>query len=107
MTRVDVKSDRQIMRQFRREFAKAIRAEGARVRKAVRLVAPKGKTGKLRKNVKMRLKWDAQGPYVRIFTSARRITKNEDGTVTMFRYGLAVQQDRDYLNKGLDRVPRR
>lgn len=105
--RVDVRSPEQIVRQYKREIAKELRAQGRRVVREIQRIVPKGRTGNLRKKVRLRVKYDANGPYVRITTSARRRTKNEDGKVSTFRYGLAIQQREHYLQKGLDRTPRR
>lgn len=104
---VNVRSPRQIVQQYKREIAKELRTEGRRVVKEIKRGLPKGRTGNLRKKVRFRVKWDADGPYVRITTSARRRTKSEDGKVTTFRYGLAIQQREHYLQRGLQRTPRR
>lgn len=106
--RITTRSPEQIVRQYRKELAKAIRAEGRRVVKNIQRDLPKGRTGNLRKKVKLRVKFDTGGPYVRITTSARRRTRNEaTGKVTTFRYGLAIQQKKHYLQRGLQRTPRR
>jgi hypothetical protein len=96
-----IASDSAIRRKFKLELTREIRSLGKPVLKSVRLAAPK-RTGKLRRGIKMKIKFDADGPFVRITTGARR-----KGTRTGFRYGLAIQQDRHYLQKGLNRVPRR
>ena len=106
--RVEPRSPELIVKQYRKELAKAIRAEGRRVVRTIQRDLPKGRTGNLRKKVRLRVKFDQDGPYVRITTSARRRTKNEEtGKVTTFRYGLAIQQTDHYLQKGLRRTPRR
>jgi hypothetical protein len=105
--KVEPRPPQQIIRQYKRELAKELRAQGRRVMKEIKQVAPK-RSGNLRRKVKQRVKWDANGPYVRITTSARRVTKNEKtGKVTTFRYGLAIQQREHYLQRGLNRTPRR
>lgn len=106
--RVSAKDPRQIVRQYRKELTKAIRQEGNRVLKSVRAAAPKGRTGTLRRKVRLRVKFDAGGPFVRITTSARRRTRSErTGRTTTYRYGLATQQSEHYLQRGLQRTPRR
>lgn len=104
---VEARSPQQIVRQYKREIAKELRAEGRRVVKEIQRGLPKGRTGNLRRKVRLRVLWDGAEPYVRITTSARRVSKNEDGKVSIFRYGLARQQRDHYLQKGLDRTPRR
>ena len=105
---VKVRSPEQIVRQYKRQIAKQLRAEARRVVKTIQRDLPKGRTGNLRRKIKLRVKWDRSEPYVRITTSARRVTKNEDtGKVTRFRYGLAIQQKDHYLQRGLNRTPRR
>jgi hypothetical protein len=104
---VKVRSPQQIIRQYKREIAKELRVQGRRVVKEIKRSVRKGRTGNLRRKIKQRVKWDREEPYVRITTSARRVTKNEDGKVTTFRYGLAIQQKEHYLQRGLDRTPRR
>jgi hypothetical protein len=105
---VKTRTPEQIVKQYRKELTKALRAEGRRVVKEIQRGLPKGRTGNLRKKVKIRVKFDSDGPYVRITTSARRRTKDEDtGKVTTFRYGLAIQQKQHYLQRGLQRTPRR
>lgn len=106
--RIKLRDPQQIIRQYRKEIARELRAEGRRVVRAIQRDLPKGRTGNLRKKVRLRVKFDQDGPYVRITTSARRRTKNEEtGKVTTFRYGLAIQQRDHYLQKGLRRTPRR
>lgn len=106
--RVKARTPEQIVRQYKKELTKVLRAEGRRVVKEIQRELPKGRTGNLRKKVKLRVKFDANGPYVRITTSARRRTKSErTGEVTTFRYGLAIQQKQHYLQRGLQRTPRR
>jgi hypothetical protein len=104
---VKVRSPQQIVRQYKRQIAKQLRAEARRVVKTIQRDLPKGRTGNLRRKIKLRVKWDRGEPYVRITTSARRVTKNEDGKTTVFRYGLAIQQKDHYLQRGLNRTPRR
>jgi hypothetical protein len=105
--KVQARSPQQIVQQYKRQIAKQLRAEARRVVKTIQQDLPKGRTGNLRRKIKLRVKWDRGEPYVRITTSARRVTKNEDGTVTQFRYGLAIQQKDHYLQRGLNRTPRR
>lgn len=97
-----------ILRAYRREVLRAMRKEGARVRANVRKEAPV-KTGALRKKIGLKTGWDSRGPYARIYTSARRITRDVDTKrfTSMFRYGLARQQKDHYLQRGLARTPRR
>lgn len=105
---VHARTPQQIVRQYKREIAKELRAEGRRVVKEIKRGLPKGRTGNLRKKVRLRVKWDGAEPYVRITTSARRVTKSErTGKTTSFRYGLAIQQQEHYLQRGLQRTPRR
>jgi hypothetical protein len=120
MEDVDVKSDRQIVRMYRTELLREIRKETRRVAKFVRGAAPR-KSGNLRRKIKAKAGWDADGPYGRITTTARRTSTSRgagdigqirsdgrrSGRRTTFRYGLALQQQRHYLQKGLDRTPRR
>lgn len=103
---VDVKDLRAYMRSIQKEGRTALRREANRVRKFVRQTAPK-RSGNLRRKVKVRSGVDQQGPWARVLTTARRTTTSEDGKRTMFRYGLAIQQKQQYLEKGLRRTPRR
>jgi len=105
---VKARTPQQIVRQYRTELTREFRKLANRVLKEVRASAPKGKTGTLRRKIRSRIKWDADGPYARITTSARRVTKSErTGKTTSFRYGLAIQQKAHYLQRGLNRTPRR
>ena len=107
MGEVQTKSSKQIIAQYKKELSRAMRDMGRPVLRAVRQAAPK-RTGSLRRKIKMRVKYDADGPFVRITTSARRTTRStRTGETTTFRYGLAEQQTHHYLQKGLDRTPRR
>ena len=108
MADVEVRTDRQIIAQYKRELSAAMRDLARPVLKAVRSAAPKGRTGTLRRKIKAKVKYDADGPYVRITTSARRTsTSVRTRTTTTYRYGLAEQGNLHYLQKGLDRTPRR
>ena len=101
MARVEVQDAKQIIKQFRKEILKPLRQEANRVRKAIRQVNRKHRrTGGLDRQIKVKTGWDAAGPYARITTSARNPT-------TRFRYGLAIQKREHYLQRGLDRTPRR
>lgn len=102
VARVNVKSDRQILDIFRKEILKEMRTLGRGVQRNVKAEAPRGRTGALRRKIKMRTGWDGKGPFVRITTTARRTS---DGTT--YRYGLAIQQRERYLQKGLQKTPRR
>jgi hypothetical protein len=105
---VKARTPQQIVKQYRTELTREIRKEANRVLKEVRAAARKGKTGNLRRKIKSRVRWDADGPYARITTSARRVTKSErTRRTTTFRYGLALQQRDHYLQRGLNRTPRR
>jgi hypothetical protein len=99
MARVDVKETRTILRTFRREILRELRKDGNRLRRNVRAAAPKD-SGNLRRKIKLRVGWDAQGPFARVTTTARNPR-------TRFRYGLALQQQRHYLQRGLQSTPRR
>lgn len=106
--RVVVKDSIAVLRVYRRQVLRLMRQEGARVRANVRQEAPR-RTGNLRKKIGLKTGWDSRGPYARIYTSARRITRRSgNGEFTsMFRYGLAIQQKEQYLERGLARTPRR
>jgi hypothetical protein len=97
-----------LLRAYKREVLRSMRIEGGRVRTSVRREVPK-RTGNLRKKIKLKTGWDSRGPYARIFTSARRITRDAEtkAVTSMFRYGLARQQKDHYLQRGLARTPRR
>lgn len=99
VARIDVKDARTILRGIRRELLRELRKDGNRVRKAVRAETRRD-TGNLRRKIKMRTGWDADGPFVRITTTARNPR-------TGYRYGLAQQQREQYLQRGLQRTPRR
>ncbi|MDR7278933.1 hypothetical protein [Catenuloplanes atrovinosus] len=106
-SRFDVRDTRSITRYYRRELLREMRREARRVRKAVVAAAPK-RTGTLRRKIKIRAGWDAHGPFARITTTARRDTTSaRTGRRTRFRYGLAIQQKDHYLQRGLQRTPRR
>jgi hypothetical protein len=104
--KVVVRSHMQILRAYRKEILRALRVEGTRVRKNVRAEMRKD-TGNARRRLKMKSGFDSSGPYVRIVTTARRVSKNKDGETTSFRYALAQQQKEHYLQRGLQRTPRR
>lgn len=101
MARVEVKEAKQVLKQFRKEILKPLRQEANRVRKAIRAANRRHRrTGELDRRIKVRTGWDANGPFARITTSARN-------PKTGFRYGLAIQQREHYMQRGLDRTPRR
>jgi hypothetical protein len=107
LTRVHVADERTILQAIRKEVLRELRKEANRLRRYVRAEAPKD-TGNLAKKLRVRTGWDAAGPYSRVLTGARRTTRDEDGTVTStFRYGLALQQRTHFLQRGLQRTPRR
>lgn len=95
------------LRAYRREVLRTMRREGARVRVAVR-GEMRRKTGNARRRLKLKVGWDSSGPYARIVTTARRVSRSDrTGRLTSFRYGLAQQQRENYLQRGLARTPRR
>lgn len=96
---VHIRDARQFLRSIRKEILRELRVEANRVRKNVRAATPK-RTGTLNRKIKVRTGWDATGPYARITTTARN-------PKTRFRYGLAIQQRTQYLERGLQRTPRR
>lgn len=96
---VHIASDRTILRAIRKEVLRELRAEARRVRRFVKLAAPK-RTGNLNRKLKVRGGWDARGPYARVTTTARN-------PKTRYRYGLAIQQKKHYLQRGLQSTPRR
>lgn len=110
--RVVIRDRLPLLRLYRREILRLLRVEGGRVRTSARAEV-KRKTGALRRGIRVKTGWDSSGPYARVITSARRVTrrKNEDGSngeiTSMFRYGLAKQKREQYLERGLARTPRR
>lgn len=84
---------------IRAQVLKLMRAEGNRVRRTIRTVAPE-RSGRLKQRLKLKVGWDRSGPFARVSTWAR-------DPKTGFRYGLALQKRRQYLERGLDRTPRR
>lgn len=105
--RVTVKDPAPLLRAYRREVLRALRREGARVRVAIR-AEMRRKTGNARRRLKLKTGWDSRGPYARIVTTARRVSRSKkSGRVTSFRYALAQQQKEHYLQRGLARTPRR
>lgn len=107
MDRVDTQPTTAMLRIWRREILSALRKEGRRVLRHIRDESPQ-RTGNLRRRLKFRTGWDGAGPYARIVTTATRRSYDPDtGRVTTFRYGLAIQQQDDYLGRGLRKTPRR
>jgi hypothetical protein len=104
--KIVIRSHMRLMQLYRREILKQMRIEGQRVRKNVRLEMRK-KTGNARRRLKVKTGFDSRGPYARIVTTARRVSTNKDGETTSFRYALAQQQKEHYLQRGLQRTPRR
>ncbi len=102
--RISVRDGRTILRLFRKEVLRELRAEARRVRKNVRAAAPKD-TGNLGRKLKVKAGWDARGPWARVVTTARR--KPSEKYPKGYRYGLAIQQQTRYLQRGLQRTPRR
>lgn len=103
----DVKDLRAYMRSIQKEGRTALRKEANRVRRFVRQNAPK-QSGNLRRKIRVRAGVDQNGPWARVITSARRTTTSKDtGKRSTFRYGLAIQQREQYLEKGLRSTPRR
>lgn len=84
---------------IRTQVLKVMRAEGNRVRRTIRTVAPE-RTGRLKQRLKLKVGWDRYGPYARVSTWAR-------DPKTGYRYGIAIQYKQRYLERGLDRTPRR
>jgi hypothetical protein len=84
---------------IRTPVLKLMRREGNRVRRYVRVDAPQ-RSGRLKARLKVKVGWDRSGPYARVSTWAR-------DPATGFRYGLALQMKRQYLERGLNRTPRR
>lgn len=75
-----------------------MRRQGNRVRQHIREVAPEH-TGELKRRLRVRVGTDRHGPYAWISTSAKNPR-------TGFRYGLATEKRRQYLEEGLRRTPR-
>lgn len=108
MDRITVHDHMPMLRAYRRQILRALRAEAVRVRENIRDDVPK-RSGELRKKIKVKTGWDSSGPYARVITSARRITRDAETreVTSMFRYGLARQQRDHYMQRGLARTPRR
>jgi hypothetical protein len=104
--RIQVKSEFEILRLYRNELLRELRAAARPVHRNVRAAAPR-RTGNLRKRIRLKVGVDSRGPYARIVTTARRLTTSEEGNTTLYRYGLAIQQYEDYLHRGLAKTPRR
>jgi hypothetical protein len=104
--KVVVRSHMQIMQMYRRELLRALRVEAQRVRKNVQVEMRKD-SGNARRRLKLKTGFDSRGPYVRIVTTARRVSTSKKGNTTSFRYALAQQQKEHYLQRGLQRTPRR
>lgn len=96
---VHIADEKTILRAIRKEVLRELRAEARRVRKFVKIAAPK-RTGNLNRKLKVKGGWDAQGPWARVTTTARN-------PKTRYRYGLAIQQKAHYLQRGLQSTPRR
>lgn len=108
MNRVVVRDTMPLLRLYRREVLRVLRREAVRVRASIRAEVPE-ETGELRKRIKVKTGWDSAGPWARVTTSARRITRDKETreVTSMFRYGLARQQRDHYMQRGLARTPRR
>jgi hypothetical protein len=104
--KVVVRGGLRLMQLYRRELLRALRVEAQRVRKSVQGEMRRD-TGNARRRLKLKTGFDSRGPYARIVTTARRVSKNKDGEYTSFRYALAQQQKEHYLQRGLQRTPRR
>lgn len=103
---------RKELRGLARPILTELRIEAYRVRKSIRAVAPVSSIGgpdgnggrlppgQLRRKLKVRTGIDANGPWARVTTTARN-------PKTRYRYGLAIQQRKHYLQRGLDSTPRR
>ncbi|AGL19499.1 hypothetical protein [Actinoplanes sp. N902-109] len=87
------------LQSIRTQILALMRLQGNRVRDNVRDVAPH-RTGELDRKLRTRVGWDSLGPFARVSTWARN---PRDG----YRYGLSLQYRRRYLERGLDRTPRR
>lgn len=96
---IHIASEKAILRLIRKEILRDLRAQARRVRVYVKAAAPKD-TGTLRRKLKVKAGWDASGPWARVVTTARNPR-------TQYRYGLAIQQQDHYLQRGLQRTPRR
>lgn len=83
---------------IRTPVLRVMRAAGNRVRRNIRAVAPE-RSGRLKRRLKVKVGWDRLGPYSRVSTWAK-------DPKTGFRYGLALQMKRKYLERGVDRTPR-
>lgn len=97
--RVEIHDTKTILRTIRKEVLRELRREARRARKVIRTEAPKN-SGVLRRKLKVKAGWDAAGPWARVVTTARN-------PKTRYRYGLAIQQQKHYLQRGLQRTPRR
>jgi len=95
-----------ILRTYRREILRALRTEAQRVRKNVQGEMRRD-TGNARRRLRLKTGFDSRGPYARIVTTARRVSTSKSGKRTSFRYALAQQQKEHYLQRGLQRTPRR
>jgi hypothetical protein len=104
--KVVVRGGLRLMQLYRRELLRALRVEAQRVRKSVQGEMRRD-TGNARRRLKLKTGFDSRGPYARIVTTARRVSRNKDGRTTSFRYALAQQQREHYLQRGLQRTPRR
>lgn len=108
MAEIDLRDTKRYLRGIAKQVRTQLRKEATRVRKEIRAeVRSHRRTGELERKIRVRTGIDAQGPYARITTSARRTTTAEDGTKTTFRYGLALAQREHYMKRGLQRTPRR
>jgi hypothetical protein len=107
MDRVVVRDHQVLLRAVRREVLRTMRREGQRVRVNVQAEMRRD-TGNARRRLKLKTGWDSRGPYARIVTTARRVSRSKRaGRMTSFRYALAQQQREHYLQRGLARTPRR
>lgn len=100
MARVDVREEREWLRILSKEILGSLRSEARRVRSNIQDVAPRDSGNLARRGLKIRAGVDAAGPWARVTAVARN-------PKTRFRYGLSLQQKRHYLERGLDRTPRR
>ncbi|GLW32273.1 HK97 gp10 family phage protein [Actinoplanes regularis] len=107
--RVDLRDTKRYLRGITKQVRAQLRKEAARVRKEIRAeVRGHRRTGELERKIRVRTGVDADGPYARVTTSARRISTSErTGKKTTFRYGLALAQTEHYMKRGLQRTPRR
>lgn len=104
--RIQVKSEYEILRLYRNELVRALRAAARPVQRNAREEAPR-ESGNLRRRIRLKAGVDSRGPYARIVTTARRLSTSKKGHTTLYRYGLAIQQHEDYLHRGLAKTPRR